>query len=382
MPVRDQRGADPRAHRAGVDDADRGHRAHLRLRRVDDKALRWLREPRELALALLAGFDGSAPVATGAYAFVDRDGELAGDLAGGAIDVSDVARTVLAGGPAQIEPYPISDERAQRAGLSCGGVAHVLIAPVGEREPHVQAQQARLERRPHALAYRLTDGAAVYVDAERVVGSPAAEDVVATARELLARGRPGERRLVVGEDSPLCDADVEVHVVAHVPAPRMFVLGAIDISIAVAEGGQRLGYELTVVEPRAGRDAIQRAPGQVSTEDPAEMIARQSLTERDAVLIFTHDLALDVPAVQAAFAAGAGYVGALGGRKTTENRHRALLEAGVSEQQLARLHAPAGLDLGAGTPEESAVSILAEVLAHRAGRDPRPLSETRGSIRA
>jgi xanthine dehydrogenase accessory factor len=353
---------------------------------MDDarKALEWLREPREVALALLAGFDGSAPVATGAYAFVDRDGELAGDLALD-VGVADTARAVLAGAPAQVASYPITDERAQQAGLSCGGVAHVLIARVGDREPHARAQQARLERRPHALAHRLTDGAAVYVDDEGVAGSLGEADdaVLAAARELLARGRPGERRLR-SEPSPLCDEQFEVHVVAHVPAPRMFVLGAIDISIAVAAGAERLGYELTVAEPRPGRDAIRRAPASatVSTEDPAQLLAGQTLTARDAVLIFTHDLALDVPAVQAAFAAGAGYVGALGGRKTTENRRRALLEAGVPETQLARLHAPAGLDVGAGTPEESAVAILAEVLAHRAGRDPRPLSETRGSIHA
>jgi xanthine dehydrogenase accessory factor len=261
-------------------------------------------------------------------------------------------------------------------------VAHVLFAPVADRAPHVRAQEARLERRPHALAYRLTDGAASYVDDETVVGE-AGDAVVTAARELLARGRSGERRLRP-DTSSLCEAELEleVHVVAYVPAPRMFVLGAIDISIAVAEGAQRLGYELTVVEPRPGREAIERAPGQVSTADPAELLAGERLTARDAVLVFTHDLAFDVPAVKAAFAAGAGYVGALGSRRTTENRRRALLEAGVDEQDVARLHAPAGLDLGAGTPEESAVSILAEVLAHRAGRDPRPLSATKGSIHA
>src|SRR5262249_15974552 len=143
-----------------------------------------------LALALLAGFDGSAPVATGAYAFVDEDGVLSGDLTGGAIEaaVADVARQM---GPASIQAFPISDDRAQQCGLSCGGVAHVLIAPIADRTPFEQAQTAVQERRAHALAHRLDGSGTTYIDAD----TPGDDAVTTTARELLANGRDAERRL-------------------------------------------------------------------------------------------------------------------------------------------------------------------------------------------
>jgi xanthine dehydrogenase accessory factor len=174
-----------------------------------------------------------------------------------------------------------------------------------------------------------------------------------------------------------------VHVAVFAEPPRMVVFGAIDFSAAIAPLAKALGYRVTIADPRRAFLASPRFSAFAETVDawPDAALDGMTLGPRDAVLVFTHDPKLDVPAVQAALATEAGYVGALGSRKTTEDRKERLREAGVSEEQIGRLFAPCGLDIGASTVEETAVAILAEIIGHRAGREGGSLRSTSGSIR-
>jgi xanthine dehydrogenase accessory factor len=165
--------------------------------------------------------------------------------------------------------------------------------------------------------------------------------------------------------------------------PRMVVFGAIDFSSALAPLAKGLGYRVTIADPRSAFLKSRRFSAAAETEVgwPDKVLEGVELGPRDAVLIFTHDPKLDVPAVQAALGTGAGYIGALGSRNTTADRNRRLRDVGVSDEEIDRIFAPCGLDIGASTVEETAVAVLAEIIAHRAGRHGMPLREAQGPIR-
>ena len=163
----------------------------------------------------------------------------------------------------------------------------------------------------------------------------------------------------------------------------MVVFGAIDFSSALAPLAKGLGYKVTIADPRSAFLASRRFSAAAETEVgwPDKVLDGVELGPHDAVLIFTHDPKLDVPAVQAALKTGAGYIGALGSRNTTADRNRRLRDVGVTDAEIERIFAPCGLDIGASTVEETAVAVLAEIIAHRAGRHGQPLREAEGPIR-
>jgi xanthine dehydrogenase accessory factor len=163
----------------------------------------------------------------------------------------------------------------------------------------------------------------------------------------------------------------------------MVIFGAIDFSAALAPMARGLGYRVTIADPRRPFLESPRftAAAEVVAGWPDAVLAGTTLGPRDAVLIFTHDPKLDVPAVQAALATEAGYIGALGSRKTTEDRIERLLAAGADEDDIARVFAPCGLDVGASTVEETAIAVLAEIIGHRVGREGGSLRSASGPIR-
>jgi xanthine dehydrogenase accessory factor len=163
----------------------------------------------------------------------------------------------------------------------------------------------------------------------------------------------------------------------------MLIFGAIDFSAALATIAGGMGYRVTIADPRSAflRSARFSSSAETIEAWPQDVLADQPLGPRDAVLVFTHDTKLDVPALIAAFATDAGYIGALGSRKTTEEREHRLREAGATDADLARMHAPAGLDIGAATVEETAIAVLAEITAGRAGRPGVSLRDSAGPIR-
>ena len=186
-----------------------------------------------------------------------------------------------------------------------------------------------------------------------------------------------------GEDGTTLGTGLRVQVTAHAEPPTMVVIGAIDFSAALATLARSAGYRVTIADPRRAFLASARFSAQAQTIDawPQDVLGDIVLGPRDAVLVFSHDAKLDVPALMAAFATDAGFIGALGSRKTTTERVERLREAGATDADLARLHAPAGLDIGAATVEETAIAVLAEIVATRAGRPGVPLRDSSGPIR-
>jgi xanthine dehydrogenase accessory factor len=177
-----------------------------------------------------------------------------------------------------------------------------------------------------------------------------------------------------------------VFIETFVPPPRMLIFGAVDFTAALVRIAKVLGYRVTVCDARETFATTQRFPlaDEVIVDWPHRLLERvgADLGPRDAVCVLTHDHKFDVPAITAALQTGVGYLGAMGSRRTTEERNKRLVEAGVDVGDLDRIHAPIGLDLGARTPEETAVSICAEIIAGRTGKRATPLREVEGPIHA
>jgi xanthine dehydrogenase accessory factor len=294
-------------------------------------------------------------------------------------------------GEPQLVTYGISDELAGTVGLMCGGIVHIFIHELkGEaREAVLLDLEATVEDRPAALVTLLDGehaGAKLYVDAAGATGTLNHGELLdknaeREARGLLTEGRSSLRDF--GTDGASLGSGLRVYASIQAEPPRMIVFGAIDFSSALAPLAKGLGYKVTIADPRSAFLKSRRFSVAADTEVgwPDAVLEGVELGERDAVLIFTHDPKLDVPAVRAALATGAGYIGALGSRNTTADRNRRLRDVGVTDAELERIFAPCGLDIGASTVEETAVAVLAEIIAHRAGRHGMPLREAEGPIR-
>jgi xanthine dehydrogenase accessory factor len=354
----------------------------------------WLREGRRVAAGLLASVDGSAPLDVGASVYIDEGGSVEGSITGGCVE-SAVAQEALeiieTGGAPKLITYGISDELAGTVGLMCGGIVHVFVHELrgDARDVTIAALEAVLEERPAAVATLLDGdhaGGKLYVDGEHHVGSLGGpslleKNVEREARGLIQQGRTTIRTF--GEDGASLGTGLRVHVTAYAERPRMVIFGAIDFASALAPLAKNVGYRVTIADPRKAFLSSARFTSNSDAIEawPEEALDGMTLGPRDAVLVFTHDPKLDVPALTAAFATGAGYIGALGSRKTTADREVRLREAGATETDIERVYAPCGLDIGASTVEETAIAVLAEIVASRAGRSGVPLREAEGSIR-
>lgn len=361
--------------------------------RSAETAAAWLAEGRRVAAGLLVGVEGSAPLDVGASMYVDAEGRIEGSITGGCVEsaVAQEALALLVGGAPRLVTYGISDDLAGTVGLMCGGTVHVFVHELGPatREPTLAGLEGLAEDRPSAVATLLDGPAAgskLYVDAERTAGTLAGPELLDVnvereARGLLSHGRTAVRHF--GEDGTTLGTGLRVHVRVNAEPPRMIVFGAIDFSAALATIASGMGYRVTIADPRRAFLDSARFTASADTVAawPDAVVASEQLGSRDAVLVFTHDPKLDVPALMAAFTTDAGYIGALGSRKTTHDREARLREAGATDADLARVFAPAGLDIGAATVEETAIAVLGEITAHRSGRPGAPLRETSGTIR-
>jgi xanthine dehydrogenase accessory factor len=240
------------------------------------------------------------------------------------------------------------------------------------------------EARPVAVVTRL-DGA--HIGSKLVVftddvlgtlGDPRLDHAAAAeARARLAVGENAVRSF--GEEGEPIGDDVRVFICSYAPKPDMYIFGAIDFSRAMAHVGKTLGYRVTVVDARPLFATRARIPDadDVIVAWPDEFLAGARVDERSALIVLTHDVKFDVPLLQLAVRTPAGYIGAMGSRNTHANRITALREAGVADDDIARIYAPVGLDIGARTPEETAVSIAAEIIAAREGRSGGHLAQSR-----
>lgn len=341
----------------------------------------------------------SAPRPAGASMVVAPDGQVSGSVSGGCVEgaVYELANDVVRDGQPRLERYGISDDDAFSVGLTCGGILDVFVEPVSATTfPELKMVADEIaEHRPVAVATVISHVDPAWVGRRLVVvadtmhgslGSPRADAAVADdAAGLLAAGR--SEVLTYGPDGQRRGAGMEVFVASYAPRPRMLVFGAIDFAAALARQGSLLGYRVTVCDARPVFATRARFPtaDEVVVEWPNRYLAAQheagEIDARTVVCVLTHDPKFDVPLLEVALRLPEiGYIGAMGSRRTHEDRLNRLREAGLTEAELARLHSPIGLDLGARTPEETAVSIAAEIIARRWGGGGRPLTDTEGRI--
>ncbi|MEV0238506.1 XdhC/CoxI family protein [Streptomyces sp. NPDC050674] len=348
----------------------------------------WIEEGRDFAVATVVGVSGSAPRPPGAALAVSADGTAVGSVSGGCVEgaVYDLCLQALRDGEVLVERFGYSDEDAFAVGLTCGGTIDVMITPrVGGRPVERAALEAAVRTEPLALA-RVVRGPSGLLGRALLVrpdGSPdgglggtpdldrAALD---RARALLDGGRTGTVEL--SEDGSHCPGGVTLLVESAVPPPRMIVFGAIDFAAALVRMGKFLGYHVTVCDARPVFATRARFPeaDEIVVDWPDRYLRRTGTDGRTVLCVLTHDAKFDIPLLTRALRLPVAYVGAMGSRRTHEDRNRRLREAGVSERELARLRSPIGLDLGARTPEETAVSIAAEIIAVRQGGTGAPLT--------
>ena len=361
------------------------------MREVLDQLRAWYDHGTAFSLATVVGIRGSAPRQPGASMAVSADGEAVGSVSGGCVEgaVYEVAQSVLETGEPVLETYGISDDEAFAVGLTCGGILDILVQPVeAGRTPVLGGVMASVGAdEPVALA-TVVDGAPlarqVAVWRDRVEGGLGNEGldaaVVDDARGMLAQGQTGTRHYGPRGERRL--DEVAVFVQAFTPPPRMLVFGAIDFASAVARAGVFLGYHVTVCDARPVFATRKRFPEahEVVCEWPHKFLERTETDERTVIAVLTHDPKFDVPLLELALRRPAAYIGAMGSRRTHDDRLRRLREVGLTDDELARLSSPVGLDIGARTPEETAVSVAAEIIQRRWGGTGQPLSETTGRI--
>ncbi|MGW3591191.1 XdhC family protein [Streptomyces fungicidicus] len=367
---------------------------------------RWLTEGREFAVATVVSVGGSAPRGPGAALAVDSGGTAIGSVSGGCVEgaVYELCARALEDGETRMERFGYSDEDAFAVGLTCGGVIDIMVTPFGGRAPVREVLRATLTAvlrgEPGALA-RVVDGPAELLGKALLVrpdgsydgglGGTAELDRTAAgaAGALLEAGRTGTVAVPAdgaGPDSSrtgpgggaYCPGGLTLLVESSVPPPRMIVFGAIDFAAALVRTGKFLGYHVTVCDARPVFATRARFPeaDEIVVDWPHRYLRGTETDARTVLCVLTHDAKFDVPLLTEALALPVAFVGAMGSRRTHRDRERRLREAGVGERELARLRSPIGLDLGARTPEETALSIAAEIVAARRGGTGVPLTDS------
>jgi xanthine dehydrogenase accessory factor len=347
---------------------------------------RWLGEGEEIALATLVRVRGSAPRPPGARLFVTRSGRMSGSVSGGCVenDILERAQQVLQDGLPVVADYGIADELSFQVGLSCGGSLEVLIEPFREDAAWRAVRDAVEAERPTALAVGLAPrslrGRRLAIPANGApVGSIDPEldsRLGAEARRLLPLGETGEVSL------PWSDGEAQVFLQAFPPPQRLFIVGATHTAIALCRMARVLGFRVHVVDPRGVFATEERFPeaDELVRSWPGEVLQEACLDAWSYVVTLSHDPKFDIPTLAQALRSDACYVGALGSRATQEKRRKQLLDQGFEDAELARIRGPIGLDIGARTPEEIALAILAEMVAVRHGREGAALRRRRAPI--
>jgi xanthine dehydrogenase accessory factor len=398
------------------------------VRVVLPELLAWWRAGETVGVGTVVATFRSAPRPAGASMLVGPDGTAVGSVSGGCVEgaVYELAQAVVADGTPVLERYGVSDDDAFAVGLTCGGILDVFVEPVSrESFPELGEIAADIEAgRPVALATVIEHpdptrlGRRVVVRPDEVAPDEVAPDEVAPDGTVVGSGSAPPPRhglsgslgstradaavhddalgllaaghnatLTYGPDGERRGEGMRVFVWAFAPKPRMLVFGAIDFAAAVARVGSFLGYHVTVCDARPVFATASRFPeaDEVVVDWPHRFLAAERdagrIDGRTVVAVLTHDPKFDVPLLEVALRLPeVAYVGAMGSRRTHEDRLARLVEAGVTDEELARLSSPIGLDLGARTPEETAISIAAEIIAGRWGGSGERLMTTQGRI--
>jgi len=403
------------------------------VRDILDPITKWWDSGETFGLATVVRTFRSAPREPGAALAVSTEGEVTGSVSGGCVEgaVYELAREVCETGQPVLQTYGVSDDDALAVGLTCGGILHIFVEPVDPTSfPELgEVAAAIAEGEPVALATviegpgRVGSRRVIWAGTGPSAGTEPAEAEPAEtepaeaepadsgptdtqsatlrrsgasgtlgagdrldqavdddARGMLAQGLTGVRRY--GAHGERRGDDLAVFVHSFAPPPRMLVFGAIDFAAAVARAGKFLGYRVTVCDARRIFATPARFPeaDEVVVDWPHRYLAGTPVDARTVICVLTHDPKFDVPLLEVALRTPAGYIGAMGSRRTHEDRLARLRDAGLSAAELARLRSPIGLDLGARTPEETAVSVAAELIQLRWGGSGQPLTATSGRI--
>jgi xanthine dehydrogenase accessory factor len=308
------------------------------MREVLNELTEWSKEGEDIALATVVETWGSSPRPLGSKMVVTRSGKMAGSVSNGCIEgaVFEEAQKVLKSREPKVAAFGVADEVAFEVGLACGGHIEVFVQPLGPAHGRLLALLQRNE--PATLLTNLVSG-----EAELIEGSPAGSELA--RREGYVFTEPFRR-----------------------PA-HLVIVGAIHIAIPLHRLAKLMGYRVTIVDARAKFATKERFPeaDELIVSWPDEAMARLSIDNSTYVVILTHDPKFDLPALRSVLTKDAGYIGAIGSRKTNSNRFDALRSEGFTEEQLSRVHGPIGLDLGGRGAEETALGILAEITATRFG---------------
>ncbi|MFJ2769270.1 XdhC family protein [Streptomyces sp. NPDC087300] len=354
---------------------------------IADELNRWVEQGRDFAVATVVAVGGSAPRQPGAALAVDSEGTAIGSVSGGCVEgaVYELCQQALEDGETVMERFGYSDDDAFAVGLTCGGIIDILITPVRAGAPVrtvLAAALAAASSGEAAAVARITSGPAELVGRAVLVrasgesgeyegglgGHPELDRTAAgEARAMLDAGRTGV--VEIGEDGSRCGQPISLLVESSVPPPRMIVFGAIDFASALVRIGKFLGYHVTVCDARPVFATPTRFPDadDIVVDWPHRYLERTETDGRTVLCVLTHDAKFDVPLLKYALRLPVAYVGAMGSRRTHEDRNKRLRDVGVTEIELARLRSPIGLDLGARTPEETALSIASEIVANRRG---------------
>ncbi|HZZ52238.1 MAG TPA: XdhC/CoxI family protein [Pseudonocardia sp.] len=368
------------------------------MRDVLDSLTSWWDEDKPAALATVVATFRSAPRQAGASMLVGPGGEAVGSVSGGCVEgaVYELGNEVIRDGQPVLQRYGVSDDDAFAVGLTCGGILDIFVEKVDpETFPQLRAvAEAVRSEEPVAVAtvvagpaQRLGKRLVVWPDrVDGTTGSVRLDDAMRNdVRGLLNAGRNG--MLHYGVDGQRRGEGLDVFVESFAPPPRMIVFGAIDFASAVAQIGTFLGYRVTVCDARPVFATASRFPGahEVVVEWPHRYLAAEAesgrVDARTSICVLTHDPKFDVPVLEVALRLPEiGYIGAMGSRRTHTDRLERLREAGLTPEELSRMASPIGLDLGARTPEETAVSIAAEMIALHWGGAGERLAERDGPI--
>ena len=362
------------------------------MREIIDEIQPWFESGESFTLATVTRSWSSAPRPIGAAMAVSKSLEIVGSVSGGCVEgaLYEASLEVLETGLPQVVTYGVSDDNAFEVGLTCGGTIELFIQRIDRQSFPEFLEIARhiQDAKPIAIATVISQGENI---GNRMVitretqysslGNTGLDQSIAEdARGLLEQGKT--RTLTIGPSGERRMEGVNVFIESYAPAPRMLVFGAIDFAAAVARIGKFLGYYVIVCDARPIFATKRRFPDadEVIVSWPHKFLPTFEVDDRTAICVLTHDPKFDVPLLELALRTKAGYIGAMGSRRTHQDRMQKLKEAGLTEVELSRLRSPIGLDLGARTPEETAVSIAAELIADLWGGSKISLSST-NSIR-
>ena len=332
--------------------------------RIPEQALAWIDAGKRAALATVVRTWGSAPRPVGAQLAISSEAELAGSVSGGCVEgaVAAEALEALEDGRPRLLEFGVRDEDAFAVGLACGGAIHVLVEPIGVGDGPLEQTirdlaAARAKRRQIAYVVELDGWSRLLID--RAAGCPLGEEV---------------RRAMDADQSGFAALeDGRWFIGVHNPPLRLVLVGAVHIAQPLRTMAEALGYDVTIVDPRDAFASEARFPGaRLSREWPDAGLDAAGLDARTAVVTLTHDPKLDDPAIMRALRSDVFYLGCLGSRKTHAARVERLQAAGFAPEEIARIHAPLGLDIGAKSPAEIALSALGQITERLRRPETRP----------